>query len=534
MRTARGLAAALLTCLGLAVPASADIYWANEGGGTIGRADADGTNPNNAFITGASGLHGVAVDAAYAYWAHEGDAAAGGLIGRAPLADPAAANQAFITTGATPRGIGLDNTSIFWTRDAVPGPGGSPPAIGRATFAGFVISDNWVPDIGASPCGMVSDADKFFWALGGSPGAVMRSHGFMGPYADFAPGFTSNPCGVAEASGFVYWANRAGASIGRVNLDGVNPNVDFIDTGAAPGSTPCGVAVDETHVYWTDQADEAIWRADADGSNPTSIHDTGAGSSPCGIAIDPTAIAEPAEHRFADTGPGDRSEVATLVLHNTSSSVLDPTAANLAGADPGQFEIVGDGCTVNVVAAGQICVLNTRFQPTEAGPSRARVVVASNASDAPTRFALRGKGDARAPHFLSASLRPSAFEIAREGRGEAPASRSSEGTTIRYRLDEAARVVFTIERKLRGRRVGDRCVKPRRANQERPKCKRLKVIGDFGRKADAGPNEEPFSGKLGQRTLRPGDYRVELVARDAAGNASGVQVLRFRVVDSES
>jgi virginiamycin B lyase len=533
LRTARGLAAALFTVLALAAPASADVYWTNEGIGTIGRAEADGSSANDQFIAGATAPHGVAIDANFAYWAHEGDAVATGSIGRAPLGDPAAADQAFIATSAIPRGVALDNASIFWTRDAVPGPGGSEPAIGRATLAGFVISQNWVPAIGASPCGLTSDADKFFWALAGSPGAVMRSHGSFGPYSDFVPGSTSDPCGVAEESGLVYWANRGDGSIGRVNLDGVNPEKNFIDTGTPPASVPCGVAVDETHVYWTDQADEAIWRAEVSGSNPTSVHDTGAGSSPCGIAVDPTASAEPALHRFADTGPERHSEAATLVVRNTSSSVLDPTGATLAGADPGDFEITGDGCTVNVVAAGQICVMNVRFQPADAGAARARLLVTSNASDTPTRFALRGRGDARPPRFLSASLRPSTFEVVRGGRAEAPASLTVAATTFRYRLSEAARVVFAIERELKGRRVDGRCVKPRGANRGRPRCRRVKGIGDLADGADAGVNQTPFSGRLGKRKLLPGDYRAELVATDTAGNASSPQVLRFSVIESE-
>ena len=35
------------------------VYWTNSSTGTIGRADLDGQNPNQSFITGA--LHGVAV-----------------------------------------------------------------------------------------------------------------------------------------------------------------------------------------------------------------------------------------------------------------------------------------------------------------------------------------------------------------------------------------------------------------------------------------------------------------------------------------
>jgi hypothetical protein len=50
-----------LTGTGVAV-AVRHIYWTNPRSFTIGRADLDGSNPNQSFITGASGPIGVAVD----------------------------------------------------------------------------------------------------------------------------------------------------------------------------------------------------------------------------------------------------------------------------------------------------------------------------------------------------------------------------------------------------------------------------------------------------------------------------------------
>jgi DNA-binding beta-propeller fold protein YncE len=46
---------------GVAVDGS-HIYWANNGAGTIGRADLNGQNANQSFITGVHGPFGVAVD----------------------------------------------------------------------------------------------------------------------------------------------------------------------------------------------------------------------------------------------------------------------------------------------------------------------------------------------------------------------------------------------------------------------------------------------------------------------------------------
>ena len=79
------------------------IYWANAGTNTIGRADLDGSNPNQSFITGASSPIGVAVDAEHIYWVNDDN----GTIGRAGL-DGSNVNQSFITGAYFPSGVAVD------------------------------------------------------------------------------------------------------------------------------------------------------------------------------------------------------------------------------------------------------------------------------------------------------------------------------------------------------------------------------------------------------------------------------------------
>ena len=61
---------------------------------TIGRADVDGQNVDQNFITGASTPILVAVDSRYIYWTN----AVGNTVGRADL-DGRNVNQNFIVTG---------------------------------------------------------------------------------------------------------------------------------------------------------------------------------------------------------------------------------------------------------------------------------------------------------------------------------------------------------------------------------------------------------------------------------------------------
>ena len=89
---------------------SRHIYWASNQNHTIGRADLDGQNVNQSFITGASYPEWVAVDSRYIYWTNAGTS----TIGRADL-DGQNVNQNFIVTGTVGAfGLAVDSSHIYW------------------------------------------------------------------------------------------------------------------------------------------------------------------------------------------------------------------------------------------------------------------------------------------------------------------------------------------------------------------------------------------------------------------------------------
>lgn len=96
------------------------------------------------------------------------------------------------------------------------------------------------------------------------------------------------------------------------------------------------------------------------------------------------------------------------------------------------------------------------------------------------------------------------------------------GTTISFRLSEAARSTVAFQRAQPGRRVGGKCAKPTAANRDRKACVRYVGAGQlpsFAGKAKV--NKVKFQGLLRRgRSLAPGTYRVVVRARDAAGNAA--------------
>jgi 6-phosphogluconolactonase (cycloisomerase 2 family) len=124
--------------------------------------------------------------------------------------------------------------------------------------------------------------------------------------------------------------------------------------------------------------------------------------------------------------------------------------------------------------------------------------------------------DTTPPKFLSAAVNPPVFKL-------------KNGTTFDYSLSEAARVVFTIDQKLKGRRVHGRCVPRTRHNRRRHHCTRLKGRGSFAQQSSAGANAVSFSGRVSNKKLSPGRYQTTLIATDDAGNHSTPTVLNFRI-----
>ena len=103
--------------------------------------------------------------------------------------------------------------------------------------------------------------------------------------------------------------------------------------------------------------------------------------------------------------------------------------------------------------------------------------------------------------------------------------RAALGTTISFRLSEAARATFSFQRARPGRQVGRRCVRPTAANRSRKRCARFVGAGRLSRAAKRGRNRLRFQGRLNRRrSLKPGRYRVVVGARDAAGNAAKPRV----------
>lgn len=138
--------------------------------------------------------------------------------------------------------------------------------------------------------------------------------------------------------------------------------------------------------------------------------------------------------------------------------------------------------------------------------------------------------DTTAPVTSGLAVSSSTFRAASSG-GSTAAHRPPIGTTVRYRLSEPAKVLFTVQRETAGRKVGKNCVAPTRGNRAKRRCTRyVAVRGSFLQTGRQGANSFKFTGRLGGRKLAPGVYRLTGVATDAAGNHGRAQFVRFTIV----
>jgi hypothetical protein len=117
-----------------------------------------------------------------------------------------------------------------------------------------------------------------------------------------------------------------------------------------------------------------------------------------------------------------------------------------------------------------------------------------------------------AGQIQSLSLAPHKFSAANVGGAIVSAKKKAKApiaTIVTYSLSAAATVTFGVERRLPGRKVGKRCVKPTKANRTKKKCSRFKPVkGSFTHSGQSGQNRFKFSGRLNGKALKPGRYRL--------------------------
>jgi FG-GAP-like repeat len=124
---------------------------------------------------------------------------------------------------------------------------------------------------------------------------------------------------------------------------------------------------------------------------------------------------------------------------------------------------------------------------------------------------------ANPPTLSHLQLTPISFQAARSG---ASIARATIGTTLSYQDSEIATTTFRFDRALPGVMRGSSCVSPsRHPTPGRQHCKRyVPLSGSFTHPDNTGANHFRFTGRIGGKTLRPGNYRLNATPRNAAGD----------------
>ena len=228
---------------------------------SIGRADLDGANADNNFITGMTNkVRGIAVNDSHVYWTQYVDLStetdrgvfrlglAGGVAGAALISDPYSA----------PSRIAVDGTYIYWVNEPLSNTGiDGRESVSRARLDGSDKIDIYVDPWGGAGQGgqtmysiAVAGNRLFIGYFGGN--ITVSTMGGPAPLAsaNFATLEASqvvNALGMGADSTYLYYSNESPlSSIGRARLDGsAPPEPSFIPTGNGSNIRPWGgVAVE--------------------------------------------------------------------------------------------------------------------------------------------------------------------------------------------------------------------------------------------------------------------------------------------------
>lgn len=207
-----------------------------------------------------------------------------------------------------------------------------------------------------------------------------------------------------------------------------------------------------------------------------------------------------------------------------------PADTTLGSVSASQGSCSGTGpvaCSIGTLTKGATATATIVVKPAKAGTTTNTATVSGNPTDTnPANNTATASATVR-PTITSLKIKPRRFRAAR--RGGSIAART--GARVTYSVSEKASVRFTVERALRGRKIGKSCKAPTHKNRKRKRCTRYKrAKGSFKRTGKAGKkNRFMFTGRLARKRLRPGNYRLVGVAT-ATGIESEQKTASFGIL----
>jgi hypothetical protein len=152
----------------------------------------------------------------------------------------------------------------------------------------------------------------------------------------------------------------------------------------------------------------------------------------------------------------------------------------------------------------------------------------AGATDTLAQFAIAPAGEwTPTPAISRSQIVPDVFRAATSGPSLTTRQGATRGT-ISYRDSQASTARLDVEAFLPGRRLGSSCMPGQPGRGERA-CLRVHLLGSFSHHDLAGENRLYFSGRVRNRQLPPGLYRLSITP--SAQGKTGVTVrLRFRII----
>jgi hypothetical protein len=147
-------------------------------------------------------------------------------------------------------------------------------------------------------------------------------------------------------------------------------------------------------------------------------------------------------------------------------------------------------------------------------------------------WASAGSSGSSVPRGLITRLamRPSAFVAAPSGPSTVRSvSERKYGTVLSYRDSQPAITSIRVLKSVLGHRRGKSCVKGAGSKTHAKRCFVLVSIGYFTHQDVAGMNRFRFTGRIHGHRLAPGDYELEMVPHNVAGNGT-MRSKSFRIV----
>lgn len=494
---------------GIAIsPDGASVYVANTGSSNVSQYDvgAGGTLTPKSVPAVASGGHpdGVAVSpdgksvyviCAGAKSVYEYDVGPGGAL------TPKASGP--VPTGEEPSSIAIspDGTSVYVAdyeneHEVSPGVFESGHVAEYSVGAGGALtpkSPAFIPaGEGASGVAVSPDGASVYVANDTAPASQGLSQYNVGPGGVLSPKSPAFVTGSLGPLGII--VSPDGRSVYMTDTGpGPEPGtVSQYDVGAGGLLAPKSPASVEGGLYPTgiamtpDQGPTAAFTATAGTAGTASSFNAAASGDPDGTVAS-------FAWRFGD---------------GSSAVTMTPAASHVYAA-PGNYAVslqVTDnaGCSASFLFTGQTAYCNAGAR------AIAGAVVSVPAGSAQLPRPEVG-------HFKQSASR---WRLAGKGRRRTPV-----GTTFSFVLNASATVKLAFARLVGGRKVGHACVAPNRRNRHRSACRRALPAGAIAATGHAGANKVVFKGLVAStRKLKPGTYKVTLVATNAAGRSRALSL----------